>query len=78
MKKLIFGLLFLFGATNLIAQSAEIQDVRKREFRGVKPIINQVDNSIEGYYAFYVNEKVGGGMVNFVLSIFDPQLMKRN
>jgi hypothetical protein len=55
-------------------QSAEITDVRKREFRGVYPIMNKQTNMPRGYYTFYVNEKVGGGMTNFVIAMFDLDL----
>ncbi|MFN6944493.1 MAG: DUF6770 family protein [Cytophagaceae bacterium] len=56
------------------SQSAEITNVRKKEFRGVYPIMNKQTNTPQGYYTFYVNEKVGGGMINFIIAIFDLDL----
>ncbi|MBW8050798.1 MAG: hypothetical protein FVQ77_10780 [Cytophagales bacterium] len=78
MKKLILlPVLFalLISNANLVsAQSAEIRDVRKREFRGVHAIVNKETGEAAGYYTFYVNEKVGGGMINFVIAIYDLEL----
>jgi len=76
MKKLIIPIAFLLlGFQNfIIAQSAEILDVRKKEFRGVHPIINKATGKAEGYYTFYVNEKIGGGKINFVIMIYDLEL----
>ncbi|MPL97767.1 hypothetical protein SDC9_43962 [bioreactor metagenome] len=68
---LIAGVLF---CSSVFAQTAEIQNVRKREFRGVSPIKNIVTNEVTGYYTFYVNEKVGDGMVSFNVDIFDKDL----
>lgn len=56
------------------SQSAEITNVRKNEFRGVYPILNKQTNLPQGYYTFYVNEKVGGGMTNFIIAMFDLDL----
>ncbi|HCY23641.1 MAG TPA: hypothetical protein DHV29_09145 [Bacteroidales bacterium] len=75
MKKIF--LLLIAGAffcSSVFAQSVEVQNVRKREFRGVSPIRNVVTNEVTGYYTFYVNEKIGDGMVNFIVDIFDKEL----
>lgn len=69
----IFLVSVLFSIT-LFSQSASINDVRKREFRGVFPIMNKATNEVKGYYTFYVNEKVGKGMIEFNLTIFDTEL----
>lgn len=53
------------------AQSAELTGVRKREFRGVFPILNKSTKACEGYYCFYVNEKEEKGMMNFIIALFD-------
>lgn len=73
-KLLLLVLLSIVSITAIQAQSAEITNVRRREFRGVFPIINKATNEVKGYYTFYVNEKVGGGMVNFIVDIFDNEL----
>ncbi|MFH2141474.1 MAG: DUF6770 family protein [Bacteroidota bacterium] len=75
MKKQI--LLFLISTCLsgiLLSQSAEITNVRKREFKGVYPIINSITNEAQGYYTFYVNEKVGGGKINFIVAIYDIEM----
>jgi len=65
--KLLFGLSLL--ATTLVsAQQVQIDGVRAREFRGVNPIAGK------GYYTYYVNEKLGKGMVEFALEIYDLDL----
>lgn len=56
------------------AQEVQITDVRKKEFKGVKAILNKTTKKPEGYYTFYVSEKVGGGMVNFTLELYDTDL----
>lgn len=74
MKKL-FLFILCFALVNLsFGQTAEVRDVRKKEFRGVYPILNKQTNQPKGYYTFYVNEKAGDGMVNFVIAIFDLDL----
>ena len=68
----IILLSFCYEAT--FAQSVEIVDVRKKEFKGVHAIVNEITKEVEGYYSFYINEKVGKGMINFVIAIFDVEL----
>jgi len=75
MKKVFLLLISVaFFCSSVFAQSVEVQNVRKREFRGVSPIKNVVTNEVTGYYTFYVNEKIGDGMVNFIVDIFDKEL----
>lgn len=76
MKKLVLIMIALLMSNAYLvnAQRAEIRDVRKREFRGVHAIVNKQTQETQGYYTFYVNEKLGGGMVNFVITIFDVNL----
>lgn len=74
MKKLFLVLCILFISTLVISQTAEITNVRKKEFRGVYPIVNSATNAATGYYTFYVNEKVGNGKINFIIAIFDLEL----
>ena len=50
------------------AQTVEIEGVRSKEFRGVRSIEDF------GYYTYYVNEKVGKGMVEFALEVYDLSL----
>lgn len=71
MKKLLFLFLALLTASITFAQSAELVGVRRREFRGVYPILNKATRETKGYYCFYVNEKEEKGMVNFIIAIFD-------
>ncbi len=66
-KALLLGL-SLFATTILPAQQVQIDGVRPKEFRGVNPIAGK------GYYTYYVNEKVGKGMVQFALEIYDLDL----
>lgn len=73
-RVLLLFMLSIFVGSLAMAQTAEIQNVRKREFRGVFPILNSVSNEVTGYYTFYVNEKIGDGMVTFILDIFDNNL----
>jgi hypothetical protein len=57
-----------FSAVALEAQQVQIDGVRPKEFRGVNPIKGK------GYYTYYVNEKLGKGMVQFALEIYDLDL----
>lgn len=54
--------------------SITITDIQKKEFRGVRPIINQVNEEVEGYYTLYVNEKVDNKQSEFILAILDTEL----
>ncbi len=75
MKNLFLILAFLvIISEQAYSQSAEITNVRKKEFKGVYPIINHSTNEAAGYYTFYVNEKVGGGKINFIIAIFDIEM----
>lgn len=75
MKRIVLLIAIICSLSDyLFSQSAEITDVRKREFRGVYPIINSTTNEAQGYYTFYVNEKVGGGKINFIIAIYDLEL----
>lgn len=69
MKKNLLLLVLLALVTGFsYAQQAQISGVRPIEFRGVEAIENK------GYFTFYVNEKAGKGMVEFMLEIFDQDL----
>lgn len=67
-KNFILLALLALVSTFAFAQTAQITGVSKKEFRGVKPILNK------GYYTFYVNEKASKGMVEFMLEIYDLDL----
>ena len=60
--------LSLVATTLVSAQQVQIDGVRQQEFRGVNPIAGK------GYYTYYVNEKLGKGMVEFALEIYDLDL----
>lgn len=79
MKKVTTSLFLLLFSTLLIAQTAQINGVRKKEFRAVKAI-ESADSKSTGYYTFYVAEKKGKGMVEFILEIYDLDLnlVKKN
>lgn len=77
-KSIVWLLLFFASLTTAFAQEIKIEDVRKNEFKGVKAILNKNTNQPAGYYTFYVSEKVGGGMVEFVLELFDTRLNRIN
>lgn len=66
-KALLLGL-SLFATIVSPAQQVQIDGVRPKEFRGVNPIKGK------GYYTYYVNEKLGKGMVQFALEIYDLDL----
>lgn len=76
MKKILLLFIAVCTAISFSAygQTAEVKDVRKNEFRGVYPIINKQTKEPQGYYTFYVSEKAGKGMVNFIIAIFDLDL----
>jgi hypothetical protein len=77
MLNLKFTLLFIFLITiQTFGQNptAQITDVRKKDFRGVRAIINEKTLLTEGFYTFYVGEKVNSKEANFVLTIFDNDL----
>lgn len=65
--KLLIGI-GLVTTSLLSAQQVQIDGVRPKEFRGVNPIPSK------GYYTYYVNEKLGKGMVEFALEIYDLDL----
>jgi len=71
---LILTIVLLNLNFNAQSQSAELRDVRKNEFKGVYPIVNKQTKEPKGYYTFYVNEKVGNGMTNFIVALFDLDL----
>jgi hypothetical protein len=75
MKSILYLFIaFITTGPLVYGQSVEIRDVRKNEFRGVYPIINKMTKVPQGYYTFYVNEKEGAGMVNFIIAIYDLDL----
>lgn len=74
-KKLLTIILVISICSIGIAQKdISIENIRKKEFRGVKAIINQETKKAEGYYTFYVNEKSTKGKLNFTIAIFDVDL----
>ena len=72
MKKISISLLMILLTFFVSAQSVQINGVRAKEFRGVRPITNGDVSS--GYYTFYVNEKVNKGMIEFMIEIYDVDL----
>ncbi|MBL4654400.1 MAG: hypothetical protein JKY33_01075 [Bacteroidia bacterium] len=77
MKKItvLFSLIFIMISSISFAQEAEINNVRKKEFRGVRAIINEQTKESQGYYIFYVDEKAEEkGMIKFILEIYDLDL----
>lgn len=74
MRKTLTILLVLGLFINAWAQEVKITDVRKKEFKGVKAILNKTTHKPEGYFTFYVSEKIGKGMVNFTLELYDTDL----
>jgi hypothetical protein len=68
MKQIFLLFTFLLVFTISFSQQVEINGVRASEFRGVQAIENK------GYFTFYVNEKIGKGMVEFMLEIYDLDL----
>jgi hypothetical protein len=74
MKKIIFLILLsVVSIPSAMTQQVEISGVRNREFRGVQAILDP-NGEATGYFTFYVNEKVGRGMVEFNLEIFNLEL----
>lgn len=71
MRKLLVMAMAMVMALGALAQSAELVGVRKKEFKGVYPILNKATKATEGYYCFYVNEKEDKGMMSFIIAIFD-------
>lgn len=66
-KALLLGL-SIFAITVVPAQQVQVDGVRPREFRGVNSIPGK------GYYTYYVNEKVGKGMIQLALELYDLDL----
>lgn len=79
-KSLLIVLAILAMVGSAYAQEAQISDIRKKEFKGVQSLLNPKTRELIGYYTFYVSEKLGNGMVEFNLDIFDTNLnlVKRN
>jgi len=81
MKKItiLLSLAIIMISGSVFAQEAEINNVRKREFRGVRAIINEQTKESQGYYTFYVDEKAEEkGMIKFMLEIYDLDLKLLN
>ncbi|MBL4656524.1 MAG: hypothetical protein JKX73_00880, partial [Flavobacteriales bacterium] len=71
---LVLSLAFLISVTQIVqAQQVEIEGIRKREFKGVKAIYDEVTQKVSGYYTFYVNERKGK-QTEFVIAIFDDKM----
>jgi len=77
MKNSILILLLLVFSHYITAQEVEINNVQKRYFKGVKPIMNQKTNEPAGYYTYYLEEKVDKDEFRFSLRIFDLDLNLR-
>jgi len=74
MKYLLFSVMFLVLGFFSYGQQTEIHDVKKRNFRGVSPIMNEQTNECKGYYTYYLDEKVGKGEFRFIIRIYDLDL----
>ena len=74
MKYLLFTVMFLSISFFSYGQETEITDVKKRNFRGVSPIMNEQTNECKGYYTYYLDEKVGKGEFRFIIRIYDLDL----
>ncbi len=74
MKYLFFIVMFFVIGFFSFGQETEITDVKKRNFRGVSPIMNEQTNECRGYYTYYLDEKVGKGEFRFVIRIYDLDL----
>lgn len=72
LSPILAGLLLM--GTEGFAQQVQIDGVRAKEFRSVNPIRDRSAGVNKGYYTFYVNEKVGKGMVDFALELYDLEL----
>ena len=68
MKRIMMIAFLLFVTLGSFAQSVQINGVKGKFFRGVQSIENF------GYYTIYLGEKVKGGMVEYVLEIYDLDL----
>ena len=71
MRKLfILGLLAILS-TSIYAQSIQIDGVKGRRFTGVKPIIDSKDETVSGYYTYYMVDKGKKGMRTLEFAIID-------
>ncbi len=64
--------LYLYGPV-AFSQILEFNDISKRDFNGVMPIIDQKEN-VTGYYTYYELEKEGKGMRLYEFAFADKQL----
>jgi len=66
--------LSILACTNLNAQSSSFNDIKKVKLRNMGPIIK--DNVVQGYYMFYLYDKVSKGNRMYKLQLLDANLDK--
>ncbi|MFZ5554250.1 MAG: DUF6770 family protein [Bacteroidota bacterium] len=59
---------------NSRAQSVELTEISKKEFKGVHPIMDNSTNEVKGYYCYYVRERQGKE-TEFVVALFNKSLV---
>ena len=71
MRKLFILSLLAILSTSIYAQSIQIDGVKGRRFTGVKPIIDSKDETVSGYYTYYMVDKGKKGMRTLEFAIID-------
>lgn len=71
MRKIFIAALVVVFTANLSAQSVKIEGVKANKFNGVTPIISEVDETVSGYYTYYMLDKGKKGARTFEFAIID-------
>ncbi len=74
MKNLFMLVNLAMISITLMAQSIEIDNVKRSRFNGVNPIFTGKDMKVEGYYTYYMVEKQDKGVRTFEFSITNNNL----
>ena len=75
MKNKIIGALTLLLAISASAQSSKISDVATFKMRNASAIMDK-NNNVDGYYFFYVGDKLKKGNREFTIQIMDQNLVE--
>ena len=71
MKKLILLSTIALFSVSIFAQTIQLDGVKGRLFKGVKPILDSKDETVSGYYTYYMVDKGKKGMRTLEFSIID-------
>lgn len=74
MKKILLFALYIGLGLSTIAQSVTIDGIKGIRFKGVDPIVSSEDETISGYFTYYMVDKGDSGMRTFEFAIIDKEV----